>query len=232
MANGNMMSCTIEPELTISPGSIAGPGGSVDMTFSVTTANCTRLTAEYEILGSAAYRIVDAKGSPTYRVTQNAAGRDVARKLHRVENDQARYTQPIWLERLPDSAAEASLKVVVTVWGAGQGKLDPVFSIGSIAILSAGLRKLAGVPLSQDMSFSEARDLVAKLKPQLLAKYAELRDLDWPTNETIANAVLGETNSLKTTHEKLGPAIDLLKREVTKGIPDKYIGKVKAILRL
>lgn len=221
------MSCTVEPELTIEPGSISGPGGSVDITLSATTRNCNKLTVEYEIHGSANYEIVEAKASPKYRLVASG-GRVAARKSFPKPGGKRKFAQRVWIDRRAGGTDEAALRVVATAWGVGQGQLAPVHSLGRIAVLSGGLRQLAGVALSADLDFDKAMELVKKLKPKLIGDHPQLGGLDWPGFDTLARAVQGDTASLRETNDKMGPAIQLLKKDVTTGMPPKFIGKLKA----
>lgn len=223
------MSCTVAPELEMKPGSIAGPGGGVAVTVvDVRTKRCNQLRVEVEILGSAYVFDKDKKQKgwtwPKYVV----AGPKVLYMFFDVSPESPAQvvkrdyeTRPLPIVRQGADASDAALKIGARIAGWGdEGKLNPVTAIGSVAILSGGLRKrmeaegfAANFPntaAGKEKLGVQALAFINKVMPGL---QAEFPDLEWPTKGTIKNAILGDTASLQDTVDSLGPVIDKLAQE-------------------
>ena len=104
----------------------------------------------------------------------------------------------------------------------------PRYAIGSIAILSGGLRKLmkdhfgGELPGDAEAFEAKAREFVRTQQEKLKNKYKGFASLD---PRTVVKAVLGETNSADTTIKKLAPVINHFKKGALDQIPAKFKNK-------
>lgn len=218
------MSCTIDPGLRISPGSITGDRRVMTIVFKAATENVDQVVATYEILGPSDYKF----GEPGKLSKYKRPSKLVARRIYTVLPENGEYKVKIPILREGSQQNEASLKLAASVVGIGNGKLPPVHAIGSIAVLSVGLRQLMAKRLTGKLAASgtqafvdQAKTFVAGMRdwPEL-AKFKDFRSLD---DQTIVNVALGETKSQAETMEKVRPLVDHFMKAVK--FPKKYQGK-------
>lgn len=218
MPDSEFMSCTIEPDLEISPGSMAGDRRIVTIVFTAVTEKVDQVDATWEILGPSDFKfgepdpIFDSHTRPT---------KLVARRMFEKRSipDDNRYKLVTAIERDSSNLEEASLAIVATVVGIGKGSLPPVNAIGRFAILTQGLRKLmethgggGAAPALGTAAFKEAaKKFVRELQdsPEL-ERFTDFRNLP---ADTILRALNG-ANSQATTLAAMDEVADELKKAV------------------
>ena len=230
MAN-NMMQCSIEdPVLKINPGSIPGKGGTVEISFRATTTNLDTLEVEYRILPDSDY-VFGEPANPFADVSDSRTSVFMDFEVESAAKKTSGYSSgALPIVQQGQGHDEAALKVVAAVTGQrGTAKLKtPRYAIGSIAILSGGLRKVmqdhfgGQLPAGAEAFKAKAREFVRIQQEKLKNKYKGFASLD---PRTIVNAVLGETDSTSSTIKKLGPVIDHFKKGALDQIPAKFKGK-------
>lgn len=216
------MSCTIQPDLEITPGSMAGDRRVVTIVFNAVTENVDQVDATWEILGPSDFKF----GAPGPLDAHTRPTKLIAKRLYSRLPADGRYKLRIPIERDGKSLAEASLAIVATVVGIGQGQLPPVNARGRFAILTAGLAKVMAdhtgeaVPAMGSKAFEEmARKFVGEMKDSpKLAKFTDFLKLP---DETILRALMG-ANSQATTLEALDEVADQFMKGVK--FPKDYKG--------
>ena len=230
MAN-DMMQCSIEdPVLKIKPGSVPGKGGTVEISFRATTTNLDTLEVEYQILPTSDY-VFGEPANPFALVSDSGTSVFMDYEVESAATATRGYSSgALPIVRQGGDHDEAALKVVAKVTGQlSTAKLKkPRYAIGSIAILSGGLRKLmldhfgGQLPTDSEAFEAKAREFVRTQQEQLKNKYKGFASLD---PRTVVNAVLGETGSTSATIKKLGPVIEHFKKSALEQVPAKFKGK-------
>lgn len=220
----NMMRCSVEPMLKITPGSIPGEGGTVKISFTATTTNLDALRVEYKILGPSAY-VFEAHDMAAYTVQDKPTSAVIIRRVKSKATATKTYSSgDVKIKRQGANAGEASLKIVATVRGDLEtSKLRMVRTIGSIAILSGGLRKLmkehfgASFAAGGGAEFKkQAMQFVRAKQKELGSRFSGFASL---TPETVFNAIKGETQHRADTIKKLDPVVKELAKGATDEIP-------------
>lgn len=217
-----LMKCTIQPELTLAPASIPGPGGRVTIGFAAATQNISQIQATYEILDSKDYKFSPEDFTFHEVKTQARA----YRQWDGVTDGDATYEEEFLIEPKQGSTGrEAALKIVVSaVPIKGKFMLEPVHAIGSLAILSGTLKSLmqkaGGAPgggTLQQQALQFVRDRIKSLDADpefraFLKANPAFKNFKWPADQTIVNALTGDTASRQSTIDALKPAIEFYKK--------------------